>query len=1637
MTRLFIFLFIVCCLNDLLYSQQFGNEWINYNQKYYRIPVSKTGIYRISRQTLVNAGFNINNISPKNIQLFARGQEQYIYVHGEDDGVFNASDYIEFFGQANDGLSDTLLYENSSELVNPYISLINDTIYYFLTWNNSTNNKRVNLHTDINFLSYYSTLAHHCYVEKIYTSQSQYYYGDIGSWYNAAEGWASDYSEINIPRTYTIASENYVDVSLPAYFSFNCFSASNAPYTSMGNHHMKLLLNNQLLLDTIFSGYKKISKSLVINQQLTASSQILLESVNDLSVNADKNVLSSARLYYPHNFQFSTFRQKFDIEDSPLGKTYIELSLPSSANLVLWDINNHNRISVIYENGKYKALIPNGTSSKQCFYNLEDSIYQATLLPGKYYSDYVHASPKADYIIITNALLQSSANQYANYRNQTGFQSLIVDVDQLYDQYAYGVAKSPIAIQQFIRYYNHENPGTIKHVFLLGKGIHSEMIRFNSQRYASCLVPTFGTPPSDELLVKWRGLTKPMFSIGRLAATNNNEALIYLNKVIQYESSGAAEWQKRVLHFGGGVNTSEQITFAGYLNSMAQIIQDTLYAGFVQTFLKTTSLPIQITVSDSIRNLINDGCSIMNFFGHASSSGFDQNIDDPSSYNNNGRYPLLLANTCLSGDIHLPDYKRISENWVIIPNKGAIAFLASTDLGNAAYLFLYSTEFYRQIAYKNFAKPIGQCVKETINELMTTNGNNDLMKNTCFDITLHGDPAVKMTVNALPDLTIRSQDIHFYPAMVTSDIDTFEVHAIITNYGKAVTQPFQVDLIRTFADGSQEVVSRIENACLFKDTVVFRIPVDIIRGPGVNKFCVKVDAGNWISEYNENNNDICVDFTITISDIVPVYPYEFSIYPSDTVTLKASTGYPFLPAQNYIFEMDTTDLFNSPWKKTQIVYHQGGVVTWKPPVLLSDCTVYYWHVAVDNGANLNWKESSFIYIPQKTGWSQAHFFQFKKDRYQFVDYNRQQRSFDFIITPRQLRCQTRGVGIATSYFDYQYNLEGIIERSSCSPTSAMLVVVIDPQTILPWESNRDNYGHLNYPICPGKNRPDYYYVFPTDAAHLDMMANFIRDSVPNGYYILTYNFISGNFSNWPENAYQSLEELGAVQVRAVPNNGAYIFFCKKGDFSYTRERVCGSNDSLLFTFSIPVNYVSGKIYSTLVGPSSSWKTLHWLPKAKEQPTKDLNYLSLMAYKVNFDSSLVIQNMGEDTLDLYNLNQYVNAATYPYLRLSLLTSDDSVKTPTQLVRWQVTYDGVPETAINPEKGLYFYKDTVQEGDHIAFAVATENISPYDMDSLLVKYWLQDKNNNIVPLSTKRLRKHPKGDVLMDTITFNTRGYPGLNRIWYEVNCINSLSGSYDQLEQSHFNNIAEKAFYVQTDKINPLLDITFDGIRILDGDIVSSKPDIIIQLKDENKFLALNDTGLFAIYLTDLNNNIEKRVYFTNSENSMTFYPAQLPHNSCKINYKPLLTDGKYMLRVQAKDVSNNISGFYDYTIRFEVITKQTISYVLNYPNPFSTSTRFVFTLTGSELPDDIRIRIFTISGKVVKEIYKHELGNIHIGRNITDYVWDGTDMYGDKLANGVYFYQVEARSKGSNVEHRETDADKYFKHGFGKLYILR
>jgi len=176
---------------------------------------------------------------------------------------------------------------------------------------------------------------------------------------------------------------------------------------------------------------------------------------------------------------------------------------------------------------------------------------------------------------------------------------------------------------------------------------------------------------------------------------------------------------------------------------------------------------------------------------------------------------------------------------------------------------------------------------------------------------------------------------------------------------------------------------------------------------------------------------------------------------------------------------------------------------------------------------------------------------------------------------------------------------------------------------------------------------------------------------------------------------------------------------------------------------------------------------------------------------------------------------------------------------------------------------------------------------------------------------------------------------------------------------------------------------------------------------------------------------------------MRFNPANLAsgENAASIDLMPYFAeDGNYELVVSGKDIIGNTAGALEYRVVFSVINKPMISNLLNYPNPFTTSTAFVFTLTGSAVPQNMRIQILTISGKVVREITKDELGPIHIGRNITEFKWDGTDMYGQKLANGVYLYRVLTNLNGQSLDKYKAQGDKtdqYFNKGYGKMVILR
>src|SRR5690606_28804908 len=179
-----------------------------------------------------------------------------------------------------------------------------------------------------------------------------------------------------------------------------------------------------------------------------------------------------------------------------------------------------------------------------------------------------------------------------------------------------------------------------------------------------------------------------------------------------------------------------------------------------------------------------------------------------------------------------------------------------------------------------------------------------------------------------------------------------------------------------------------------------------------------------------------------------------------------------------------------------------------------------------------------------------------------------------------------------------------------------------------------------------------------------------------------------------------------------------------------------------------------------------------------------------------------------------------------------------------------------------------------------------------------YWIEDGDRNRIEIPYPRQDSLRKGEILIDTVYFDTRNLRGNNTLWVEVNP-RSQDGIYDQPEQSHFNNILQIPFSVSRDNQNPLLDVTFDGIHIINGEIVSPNPEVLIVLKDENPFLIMDepsDTALFKVFISSPGGQFVQQYFNSGTENTLEFIPAINTKNRAKIFYRPKFRDdGKYSL----------------------------------------------------------------------------------------------------------------------------------------------
>ncbi len=1668
-------------------AQNYGNEWIDFSQQYYKIKITTSGIHRISYATLVSSGIPVQSLNPKNIQIFGRGEEQYIYIHGENDNAFNAGDYIEFYGMKNDGWLDQYIYNNPADQPNSDFSLFNDTAVYFLTWNTLTANRRLTVETDRNFTGY--TAESNIWYTSRMNYTSSYYdgktdeYGNTDPRYTDCEGWFGNemsipsgggqgtYSlSVSTPRTYTSGSNATISFLLLGQSNFSGLNP---------DHHMMISFAGESI-DTLYEGYVPLRFSRSVSPTYLSSGNVNFTFTlpNDLGSGADRNTVSYIDIRYPRQTDLgSSSSLIFDLNSTSSPKAYLEMvNLGSSVTdtVVVHDITDHRRILTSRSGSTVRFLVPNSSgSTRTCFLVSESSVISiSSLTPvntdaANYakFIDYSEATyDNRDYLIITHRNLLQKANEYAAYRNNTGYNSLVAEVNMIYDQFAYGINKHPIGIRNFASYAVSEFSDTIKGMFLMGKGYRAGgsvyNYRFSTTYNALTLVPSFGNPPSDILFTSGLndGNYAPAIPTGRLAARTPTEVSWYLIKMQDYETEQnqpynpsnplAGSWMKRALHFAGGSSFSEAQTLLSYLNAYRDTLINPYFGASVVTYTKTSTAPIQQNISDEVRDKINEGVGIMNFFGHAAGIGFDISINNPADYSNYKRYPFLIANSCFAGDLYQATNSS-SEAFVLIENKGTIGYLGSISKSLAPYLNIYSSELMGRIARRNYGQPIGQIIQQTIQTVQNTSSISYL-RDVCLEMTLHGDPVLTLGGSPQPDFLLTSGSVFYNPVNVTSELDSFSVNIIAYNAGMAVYDSVILEVTRVFPDFTQETIQKMIPSPAYADTIEMRFPVSPINGVGLNTFQVMIDAFNSVDESVETNNSISSNLFIASNDIAPVYPYEFSVIPDTFVTLTASTGYAMAAQGTYYFQIDTTDSFDSPFlKESGPIIQSGGIVEWNLPFAMTsmpDSTVYFWRVS--SATTSVWRESSFQYITGKYGWGQDHFFQYKKNNFQYVSYNKPARILEFINNVVTISAQT-GFYPYIQWSEEWYKIDNSLKGQwSCTDYNGdgMKFAVFDSISIEPWvntDPEDDGYGPSNALNCRLYDYFDFDF-YTGGEPWFSRMTSFL-DSVPDGFYVLAFSHRNHNAENYPEALYQAFEELGSTMIRTVPNNIPYLIFGRKGFPALVDEKVGSAISSIISgSWGINTNWQEGYIESTTIGPALEWGSLHWKVSSFEPGIwTDTVRLSVIGIRADGTVDTVMTDLPPvpDSLDILNLSTRINAAEFPYLKLHLSLRDDSLRTPAMLDRWHVLYEPAPETAIDPASFYTFYNDTILEGESVKLSIATRNIGPVDFpDSLMVAYWLIDNDRNVHYINNKKLRLHPVGDVIVDSLVLPTQGFSGLNSLWVEFNPVDSVTGVYDQVEQHHFNNIAEIKFFADRDRINPMLDVTFDNVHILDGDIVSANPFIEILLKDENEYLKLDDTSSIRVFMLRPGSQEYEQVFFYQDGNEvMRFYPAAATQNNvARVEYPAgTFSDGKYTLMVQARDKSGNESGSIDFKINFEVINKPAITDVMNWPNPFSTKTHFVFTLTGSEVPEFFMIQIMTVSGKIVREIDRSELGNIHIGRNITEYAWDGRDEFGDLLANGVYLYRVLVRLNGESIDKIDTPAGQYFTHEFGKMVLIR
>ncbi len=1610
------FLFDLTGANAQMISGQdtlYGNEWIDYDLNYYKIPVAEDGIYQVSYEALAAAGIPVDQITGAQWRMFRFGQEVPLQV--ADAGLWAPGDSFTFYAEKNRVALDRHMFAGGVEsMLNPEYSIITDTAVYFLTWTTDgssslrftavSNNQSNPPAAEPWFLS--------TQIQSLTSRHTMYSADGVAeSVFTSGEGFAGN---LLSSQTLTLDLPGLVAVQTPVQLDIRLVSNNT-------EHDLRVTWNGEDAYQENYNGYEL--RQLSLSKPATDVPQLQSVIIAGQASSSDRYSVAVLKGTYPRSFAVGNVASlRFKLPDGPGDRPLVFTGMAAGEyGLYVPGTAHYMTATAIGDTVRFQ--LPEAmVSGEMQLVRIGQGIKQVMVMEPAVMSPLLQQ--KASYLILSHPALfddgtgHNQVQEYADYRASTaggGFTTAIIRITDLYDQFSYGIPRHPLAIRNFIHQLEVQGKKP-DFLFIVGKGRQYHLTRTKTQLAhndnRTFFVPTWGAPGSDNLLVTHPFTNHPTAAIGRLAAESGDEVRMYLEKIRQHEAglrSPAYEdrlWRKEVVHLGGGASTGEQQTIHSALDQMEDNLREGSIGANVTSFYKTSSDPIQYSVSQELTRRINEGSGLITFFGHSGAGGLDFSIDEPRNFTNKGRYPVILSLGCYSGQIH-EGFKSIGENFVFQEEKAALAFFATTGLGYVSSLRSLGVEYTSLIGGDAYGQSIGEIMQQS---LMHFNANSGFgLRVLLQQFTLLGDPAIQVFTSAGPDYWVRPQTVSVGPAGLSASDDSLFVQVPVINTGRNTGDTLTVRLEHILPDGSSSSISDYHLiADRYQQELAVSLPLNGERSGGENRILITLDPDQVLAEFplpeaRENNVYMDADgkpgqpFTVLSNAAYPGWPMDFGIVGKAPVELRAYTANTFAPVLDYVMQMDTSPLFNSPLFRTIAIQQSGGVLHWTPDIPWIDSTVYFWRISPDSDP-MFWRQRSFVYIQgSASGWHQSHVAQLKENVFDNLTIDSLTEKLRYAYDVRTVRIKNAvypkfPIGVDFDNDPHYFIIwDGPVNRG-------IYVFAVDPVTAKPW---------INlYPGFYGSHQPTPWAVlhghFPYwthTPEWREKAINFIKDTIPSGYYVIVYTIQYENTSYMPEawaadsinlgtNLFQVLEEQGAQSIRSTATDGPhpYILMYKKDDPTWpVQERLGALDEPMDETVLLNGLWDQGGMISQQIGPASQWKSITL--KLNEIEADDEWQIALWGRRADGTRALILPEITAEETSL----SFVDAGEYPFIDLEYFSTDLEKRSPVQLDFWRVLFDGLPDLVLNPSDNFQWTGDTILQGQAMAINLGVANIQDVAADSVLVRFVLSGQGgpNQIFD---KVYPPMNGPDSMRIEWTWNNTQRTGSQLIQIVVNPGPKIA------ETEYRNNSGSLPFFIVADEKSPVLLVTFDGVQISRNALVSSRPTIRISLTDEQPFLRLKDTSVISLWLQGPDGGASEPIYYTNADN--TFYPASSSGpNRAEVIFLPQLASGEYVLRVAGKDGAGNGQAL-NYEVQFQVEEESGMTHFWVSPNPVSSYTRFHYRLTGNDPIANYAITLYDMRGRIARVLNQSDLGPLQVGEHQTP-VW-----YPETLPSGAYYYEI-------------------------------